>query len=232
MLPIGSVPSILFQLKRLERVAGIPRIVVATSKEVSDNQLTNFVQNQGFQVFRGDLERVLIRFQELLLDQVQLPEYFVRITADCPLISPELIREGIEIFQSENLDYLSNTLSPHFPDGMDYEIVRSESFMNIESATLTNYELEHVTPFLYQNSTSMKLGNMVNAENLSPIRVTLDTSEDYEKITKLVNDYEIQDGQLLATLFNSLLRVEEGRVPVRPKITNRHYKEYNSTCEW
>ena len=76
--------------------------------------------------FRGSEEDVYARF--LAIVETIRDEYFIRLTADCPLVMPELIDDMVEKYLELNLDYISNSNPPTFPDGLDIEIIKSKTF--------------------------------------------------------------------------------------------------------
>ena len=83
LMPIQGVPLILFQLERLRQCNHIDRLILATSKDPSDDSLAYQVANAGFTTFRGELNDVLARFHSCaLLEQAKV---VVRLTGDCPL---------------------------------------------------------------------------------------------------------------------------------------------------
>ena len=46
---------------------------------------------------------------------------------------------------SANVDYVSNTLEPTYPDGLDVEVVRTEALLRIAADSTDPHEREHVT---------------------------------------------------------------------------------------
>ena len=46
----------------------------------------------------------------------------LRITGDCPIVDPVMVDKFIEKFDLLKPDYLSNTIKPTYPDGLDLEI--------------------------------------------------------------------------------------------------------------
>ncbi len=46
----------------------------------------------------------------------------MRITGDCPLMDPSIINEILQFYLNHNYDYVSNTIIPTYPDGIDIEI--------------------------------------------------------------------------------------------------------------
>ena len=74
----------------------------------------------------------------------------IRITADCPLVDPDLIDQLVTAFLQTGVDFAANRLPPPwkrtFPIGLDIEVT---SYSNLklawEKADQT-YEREHVMP--------------------------------------------------------------------------------------
>jgi len=60
---------------------------------------------------------VLARFVSVVEEQSAVA--VARLTADCPLISPTVVDEVVRTYVSANVDYVSNTLEPTYPDGLD-----------------------------------------------------------------------------------------------------------------
>ena len=112
--------------------------------------MINFVtlKNKNIPVFRGPENNVLDRFQ--LMTKKYNASAIIRITADCPLADAGLIDAGIEEFHSEAFDYLSNTIVPTFPDGLDFEIFSREALNNATRYAETSFERTCHT--IYQKS--------------------------------------------------------------------------------
>lgn len=153
-------------------------IVLATSTDISDDPLEKWAIENGYNIFRGDLNNVLKRFYDAAISLNA--ELIVRITADCPLIDPEVVDKVIEKFINGDYDYLSNANPPTFPDGLDTEIFSFESLKKAyDNATLKS-EFEHVTTFIVNHPEFFKIGNYSSTSNYEKLRWTLDNKEDYE----------------------------------------------------
>ncbi len=185
---LESKPLIFHQIERVLKSRSIDDIYVLTSTDSSDDILSKILLDAGIKVFRGNLLNVNSRFLEFLANYPDC-EIFIRLTADCPLSCSDIIDRSVTILKENNLDYVSNTLFPTFPDGMDVEVVRRDAFLISKKSQLTKYQEEHVTPFIYQNPQIFKLGNMVNVSNLSKVRCTVDTKNDFLTIEKLLKIY-------------------------------------------
>jgi spore coat polysaccharide biosynthesis protein SpsF len=182
---LESKPLIFHQIERVLKSRSIDDIYVLTSTDSSDDILSKILLNVGIKVFRGNLLNVNSRFLEFLANSPEC-EIFIRLTADCPLSCSDIIDSSVTILKKNDLDYVSNTLFPTFPDGMDVEVVRRDAFLISKKFQLTKYQEEHVTPFIYQNPQIFKLGNIVNVANLSKFRCTVDTKDDFLAIVKLL----------------------------------------------
>jgi spore coat polysaccharide biosynthesis protein SpsF len=184
--PILATPMILLQIERLRRSVEIKDLIVATSTDKSDDTLVEILKSSGVEVFRGALKNVHERFSNLLNGLNSAENVVVRITADCPVIDPEIIDKAIAIFKRENFDYLSNSIVRTFPRGLDVEVFRKSLFLEASKKfNLSEYQKEHVTPVFYQNPDFYKLGHLISREKFSNLRWTVDTEEDFSFIRQI-----------------------------------------------
>jgi spore coat polysaccharide biosynthesis protein SpsF (cytidylyltransferase family) len=183
-----------YQLQRISKCKLVQRIVVATSQEKSDNLLVDHLERKSHPFVRGSLNDVLARFIKVL--DVYNPDYFIRITGDCPLIMPEILDSMIEVFEGTELDYLSNALEPSFPDGLDVEIVKSSTLRKLSTMALSLTEKEHVTLGIYSRPEMFSIQNYRNSIDLSAERWTVDYPEDLEFIRRIVKFEKTQSDLL------------------------------------
>jgi spore coat polysaccharide biosynthesis protein SpsF len=193
MLPINGKPMIYRQIKRVEEASAIDSLIVATSTDSSDDVLVEYLTTKGVKVFRGSLEDVLSRFLEIEI-QIQ-PAAIVRLTADCPLVMPELIDEMVARFYELNVDYLSNTLGPTYPDGLDIEIVKASALRKLGKLNLTKAEREHVTLGIYKRPLDFTLENYQGDQDLSDNRWTVDYLEDLEFVRQVFMKFEGEESK-------------------------------------
>ena len=181
---VGS-PMILRQLERISRARALDRVVVATSDDASDDELALLLTNAGYDIVRGSLEDVLARFT-LALDEYQ-PDVVVRITADCPLISPTVIDLVVERFHASTSDYVSNTLQPTYPDGLDVEVMTAEALREVANASTDRHEREHVTLGIYRHPETFSVENVVDpsGNDNSRLRWTVDNADDFAFVSAI-----------------------------------------------
>ncbi len=88
--PILGEPMLARQIERLRRSERLTRLVVATSREPTDDAIQACCDHIGVDCHRGDLDDVLGRFLSAIA-AFGPADAFVRLTADCPLADPTLI---------------------------------------------------------------------------------------------------------------------------------------------
>lgn len=177
MRPLLGEPMIGRQIERIRRAQFIDELVIATSTDPADDVLVEYAATLGVPVVRGSLEDVLARFAAVI-EQFQ-PDTVVRLTADCPLTSPVVIDRVIEDFLSSGVDYCSNTLQATYPDGLDVEVVRPSALLAVASHSDDAAEHEHVTLGVYRRADQFTLSNVRYEQDLSHLRWTVDTPEDF-----------------------------------------------------
>ena len=134
-----------YQLERLRRVHSASEIVVATTTESQDDAIVSLCEAEKVAYFRGSSLDVLDRYYQAA--KLFNADYIVRVTGDCPIIDPEIVDQVINEYlkQLPKYDYVSNSVIPTYPRGLDTEIF---SFALLESAHKEGklpQEREHVT---------------------------------------------------------------------------------------
>jgi len=177
------------QLERISRASTLDSVVIATSEDASDDALAALVEaSPGVHVVRGSLDDVLARFVSAL--EMHDCDVVVRLTADCPLVSPHVIDQVVEEFHSSDADYVSNTLDPTYPDGLDVEVMTSASLREIAAISEDPDEREHVTLGIYRRPHQYILRNFVDplGRNNSHMRWTVDSADDFSFVTAVYED--------------------------------------------
>lgn len=180
--PIQGVPLLGVLLERLQHSQEIHKIVVATTDKQHDDPLASYVKTLGVDVVRGSEDDVLARYAKAMHQHPA--DCYVRITGDCPLIDPALVDRVIERYKQGGFDYVNNIDPPTYPDGLDIEVFSASALqLSLEQAK-SNYEREHVTPYL-RTSSAIKRSFVVHEADLSHYRWTVDEPEDFQVITKV-----------------------------------------------
>jgi len=183
--PVLGTPMIVRQLERLARCSSLSDIVVAMSTDPQDDGLEDVVRDAGWEVIRGPQDDVLGRFTAVL-DARPSPT-IARLTADCPLISPGVVDLVVEAFESADVDYLSNTLEPSYPDGLDVEVMRTQALQRVATDSTDPHEREHVTLGIYRRPDRYRVRPYVDpsGRDHSDLRWTVDNADDLAFVRRI-----------------------------------------------
>jgi len=183
---INGTPLIKILLSRIKKSKKINKIIVAIPTGFLDDELASYIKSLGFQVYRGSENNVLSRYYES--SRKFKADVIVRITADCPLVDSELIDECIQNFLIGGYDYYSNIAPSTFPDGLDIEVISFSALEKANKKAVSKYDKEHVTPFI-RNCENFKQGNLLNDQDLSHLRWTVDESIDFDVVVNIYQEF-------------------------------------------
>ncbi|MEO1067892.1 MAG: glycosyltransferase family protein [Cyanobacteria bacterium J06638_6] len=198
--PVLGKPLLEYQIERLQRVKLADTIVIATTTNVTDAPIVDLCKALGVDYFRGSEQDVLERYYGAA-KQAQA-DVVVRVTSDCPLIDPQIIDQVIQFYlsHSDRYDYVSNSLQRSFPRGLDTEAFPTWALEQAYREATAPPEREHVTPFIYNHPERYAIGHLTYPQDLSHHRWTVDTSEDFELMKRMlealypqVPDFTLQD---------------------------------------
>jgi len=182
MKDILGKPVILWDIDRISFSKLIDEIVVAIPYAKENDVIADTIKeyNDKIVTTRGSEDDVLDRYYKAAVQTNA--DVVVRITSDCPLIDPVVIDQVIKQFLDNDCDYCSNSLIRTYPRGLDTEVFSFKALEEAWNEAKQDYEREHVTPYIIENPDKFKLLNVANDIDLSHLRWTLDTKEDFEFI--------------------------------------------------
>lgn len=163
----------------------IKKIIIATTNFESDNKIVDLCKKMNVSYFRGESKDVLDRYYNSAIKN-EITD-IVRITSDNPLIDPEMIDQVIKKYIEGDFDYVTNFIPRTFPYGTEVEIISLKSLKNIWQNAKKPSEREHVTSFVKNNPDKFKIGKIINNEDFSNFRWTVDRKNDLELVKILVS---------------------------------------------
>lgn len=183
LMDVAGRPMIRRVLDRASRIQGIDGIAVATPDLVEDDGLSDLVHGLGHRVVRGPAHDVLERY--LLAADAMEADVVVRLTSDCPLLSPSVSSLVVERFQTGTFDYCSNTIERTWPRGLDTEVVDLRALRIAGREASTPSDREHVTPFVWRQPDRFRLESVSTLPDRSDLRWTVDTPNDLELVRRV-----------------------------------------------
>lgn len=203
-LPGGTVLQTV--VERVRAAKRVDRVVVATSMNKADAQITSLCWHNGIDCHRGSEADVLDRVYQAAISRGA--DYVVDITADCPLVDPrhidrivgELIGDR-RSFKSrshddDDLDYVSNCWIREWPDGLDVQAYSIDALEKVwRSQTAAR---EHVGWNIPQQADKhgFHLRQICAPKKYQhpEIGVTLDEPADYTLLKKLFTEAVLAHG--------------------------------------
>ena len=181
LLPLGHLTSLEVMVERVRSSNSVDSLWLATSDDSSDNPLESLAHDMGVKVFRGDLEDVLSRFVSIAEISPAEDDLWIRLTGDCPLVCPEIIDMTVESIRGKPAEYVSNSIEPSFPKGLDVEVFKTSALLKAGRFATSKFDREHVTTWMIRN-----LEHPTSFPRLAPprsdFRLTIDHHEDYEVV--------------------------------------------------
>jgi spore coat polysaccharide biosynthesis protein SpsF len=182
LFPVGgkTVLAWVVHRARLARLAG--EITVATSEHARDDAVADACVDIGISCFRGSEIDVLDRYRRAA--RAYAADAIVRITADCPLLDPELLDKIIEAYLSGGVDYVS---AEGVPRGLAQEIISTTTLEWAWRHAKSAEDREHVTIYVVDRPAEFRVVMLPppSGLDLPDWRLTLDTPEDLELLEGL-----------------------------------------------
>lgn len=192
---LGSSSVLGIMVNRINRCKLVNNIIVATTTNKEDDPVVEFCKEVGIKYFRGSESNVFKRV--LNAHQENNTDIIVELTGDCPFIDPILIDDAIQFYLDNDYDYVSNSVKMTYPIGMAIQVYSLKALEKVAQKQLSDMDKEHVTPEFY-TSGKYSIYNIEAPKHLHypQLSVTLDTKEDYEVISSIINSFKRDDFSL------------------------------------
>jgi spore coat polysaccharide biosynthesis protein SpsF len=184
---IAGEPMLMRVVERASRARLPDQVVVATTKQEADDRLAALCQGKGIAYFRGSAGDVLDRYYQAAL--TVRADVIVRLTADCPLLDPQVVDQTIKVFldASPKVDLVVNRFVDDrtFPIGLDTEVVRFSALKQAWEKAELPHQREHVLPFIYEHPDQFSFIHFKADGDFGDYRWTVDTQEDLEFVRRV-----------------------------------------------
>lgn len=183
MMIICGKPMLVHLIERLKKSNLIETIVIATTDKAIDKPILSLAKKCQVEKFAGSEADVLDRYyraaKKFKLDPV------VRVTADCPLIDPELIDKVVGYYLKKKYDYVS--MPKNYPEGLDVEVFSFRALEKAWQQASRPSEREHVTSYIWKNPRIFSLGRPKGnlKRNYSYLHLSVDEAKDLTLMRKV-----------------------------------------------
>lgn len=179
-------------VKRVRSSGVFDELLIATTEEPADDAIVSAAAALDTTVFRGSTADVLDRYYRAATSVDA--QVVVRVTGDCPLLDPREIDRLVTLFLSASTtdlayDFVTNQAGPErrIPIGYDVEVFSMAALERAHREATDPGDREHVTPYLYRIPEKFRtLVSDPPGPDMSHLRLTVDTPEDLELVTAII----------------------------------------------
>jgi N,N'-diacetyllegionaminate synthase len=218
ILPIRGIASVERCLQNCLLIARENPVVLATSILPDDAKLKNYTLGGKVKFWKGHPEDVIQRYlgacEEFEIDVI------VRVTADCPVVSPEIAAFLLQSHFESGADY---TAPRKYAVGTNSEIYNTEALQRVIKLLGKAEHSEYMTWYMRNNPDVFKV-NIVDLPDalVRDYRLTLDYPEDLEMFERLYA--ELEQLNLSPTTENvfAILDKDNGIAAINSHLTLRY----------
>ncbi|MFD1257668.1 cytidylyltransferase domain-containing protein [Mucilaginibacter terrae] len=191
MMTIMGKTLLALMIERLNSIGHWATVVIATSNNAEDNVIVSEAEELDVPCYRGSMNNLLDRHYQAA--KRFEADVVLKIPSDCPLIDPKVIDQALDFFFANPgaYDYVSNLHPATYPDGNDVEIMTMECLERVWKEATLNLELEHTTPYIWENPQLFRISNISWETGLDysmSHRFTIDYQEDFEFIKRVFEE--------------------------------------------
>lgn len=182
LLPLGERSLVAHLVGSLQSVGGLDEVVLAVPRR--DDALIVAGLALGVEVIGGAERDVLARYA--LATAQTRADAVVRVTADCPLLDPDLVGLAVADYRRDPCDYL--TLEGYPRGTGDVEVASADAIWWAHRDAEDPFEREHVMPHLARRPGTFRCRTLSAPAPLHrpDLRVCVDEQEDLDLVRRLV----------------------------------------------
>lgn len=193
LLPIYGIPSVERCLINCLAVPSVDEVVLATSNLPDDDPLEAFTLNGKVRIVRGSPENVAERMLEAA--GLTKADIIIRVTGDCPAVSPEVLQYLIEQHLQKGADYTQELSSSA---GISGNIITVEALQRLVQQPKPLTHTEYLS-FYFVNNPSLFTINQVSLPkelHYPSWRLTLDEPKDLELFEQIYQNLDVKNEPL------------------------------------
>jgi spore coat polysaccharide biosynthesis protein SpsF len=204
LMEVCGRPLLAHMLDRVALAGTIDAVWVATTDHPRDDPVAELAAAAGHPVFRGSEDDVLARFEGAAA--ASGAGTVVRLTGDCPLITPDAIDLVVGALGASGADLATNAppVGRTWPDGVDAEAFPRAALHRAFTEATDQPDREHVTRWFHHHA---RVETVHHDPPLGEVRITVDTHEDLARVRHVLETLLPQNPQF--TLDDVLAVLEE-----------------------
>jgi N,N'-diacetyllegionaminate synthase len=187
---ICGITAIERTLINAQAINGVDKVILATSIAAVDDPLLHCNLDDKIEVVRGSEDDVLARIIPFI--EKNKPDYIIRVTGDCPLVSSELAELLIQshIETGADLTYTPSKTAL----GIACEIYKAESLLKLRTYFPQTLHSEYLIYYFTNNRNLFQVNEFLAPEKfIKNWRLTFDEPNDLELLRKIYSVMDIKN---------------------------------------
>ena len=188
MLSLHGHPIIEWVVRRVTSARRLDDVMVAIPDTPNDDILDDFLSTTlKVKVFRGSEQDVLNRFVEA--GRKARADQVIRVCADNPLVSGEVIDDLVQFVNENCCDYAYNQgdagRTNMYPDGLGAEMVSLSLLEWLDRHAVKPYHREHCLSYISENPDQFDIKTFDPPDQRiarPKLKLDLDTMDDYRRL--------------------------------------------------
>jgi len=199
-------PMLWHIINRLKHARLVDEIIIATSDNAGDRPIIEFAKANGVGYYAGSELDLLDRWYRAV--KKFKPDAMVWITGDCPLVDPGIVDKVIKYYLEKGpFECVTNTKpKATYPHGLDVGIYSFKALERAWKDVRDPFWREWASAIFFEHPEKYRLGNVVNDEDLSQMRWTVDYPEDLDFVTEVYKRLYREDRVFLMEDILELLK--------------------------
>ncbi len=185
MYLFNQKPNLEHLMDSLLQLFDVSAMALATSVLKDNDALVHLAHSKGIEAYRGDEHNVASRFMDIL--EKKETDYFIRMCGDSPLFDYRLIEDSFYLLKDKP-DIISTIYTERLPSGMNFEIIKRETFLREYGNFSKPAHFEHVTPYFYENDKNFNIIQIPNVvKEPGKYNFSFDNEEDRSRLELIFN---------------------------------------------
>lgn len=189
ILKIGDITSIELCIKNTLKIDNINRVILATSDNKQDSELSKYTYDDSVVFHQGDAEDVIARYLDII-NKLKI-DVFIRITGDMPYVSSDIADYLLKKHFEAGADY---TVATEFSVGTSMEIINTSALKKVKKY-FPNADYSEYMTWYFQNNPEYFNLNFVDLpqEWVRDYRLTLDYQEDLDVFNQIEEYFKVNN---------------------------------------
>jgi len=179
-------------IRRVRQAGSIDRVFVATTDAPSDAPIADLCDTLGVGVFRGSEDDVLERYR--LAARHFAAEVVLRVTADNPLLGPDVVDFAAAQHFAAGADFTSTYHSKTFPNGTVVSLFTVEVLEHLAALEVPRAVREHIVTGIdtVREAFAVQVLDAPAAWHRYDLRYCIDDDDDFKVVRHIIEHFADQ----------------------------------------